>query len=379
MTQPVDKNRPEKKSIPNLNTPSNLTSGDKPISALRSLKQKSSSLLIKTPIQSDINENEVTDENVYKNRRSLLKGLGFIGASGLLSSSAMAGPLDWFSSDEKKPVFQLKPLDAPKDVANSTTDKSTSEKVATSYNNFYEFGTDKADPVHKAQNFSVEPWKLRIDGLVENPITLDYDDLFKKLPLQERIYRLRCVEAWSMVIPWIGFELGQLLALAKPLSSAKYVSFATVYSPEQMPGQRSRYVGGGVDYPYVEGLRLDEAMHPLTLLSVGMYSKTLPPQNGAPIRLVTPWKYGFKSIKSIVSIKLTDTKPATSWNRLIPSEYGFYANVNPNVDHPRWSQARERRIQAGSIFDQGRLDTQMFNGYPQVASLYRGMDLVKNY
>lgn len=210
-------------------------------------------------------------------------------------------------------------------------------------------------------------------------MSLNYDDLFKKFELQERIYRLRCVEAWSMVVPWIGFELGKLIALAKPLSSAKYVAFSTLYDPQQMPGQRSRFVGGGVDYPYVEGLRLDEAMHPLALLSVGMYGKTLPPQNGAPIRLVTPWKYGFKSIKSIVKITLTDKLPSTSWNRLIPSEYGFYANVNPKVDHPRWSQARERRIMGTSIFDQERIATQMFNGYPEVASLYQGMDLAKNY
>lgn len=345
----------------------------------RKRKNTDLSLIIKSNNPSVLSENQVTDETVYANRRSLLKGLGFFGASSLLSSPAIAGPLDWLSSDKEKTVFQQKPLAFTADPSKAKDLLLTPETVATSYNNFYEFGTSKSDPLEHSQDFSVDPWKLQITGMVEKPITLDYDDLFKKLPLQERIYRLRCVEAWSMVIPWIGFELGQLLALAKPLSSAKYVSFSTVYDPEQMRGQRSRFAGGGVDYPYVEGLRLDEAMHPLTLLSVGMYGKSLPPQNGAPIRLVMPWKYGFKSIKSIVNITLTDKQPPTSWNRLSPNEYGFYANVNPKVDHPRWSQARERRITGASLFDQGRIDTQMFNGYTEVAPLYKGMDLNKYY
>lgn len=331
-------------------------------------------MLIKIPSSSSEKENQVTDESVYKSRRSLLKKLGFIGASGLLSSSTNAGPLDWFSSE--KEVFARRELNFTKQ---SSSLIQTPESVATSYNNFYEFGTDKSDPEKHAQAFKVDPWSLTINGLVEKPITLSYDDLFKSFQLEERIYRLRCVEAWSMVIPWVGFELGKIIAQAKPLSGAKYVAFKTLNDPEQMRGQRGRFVGGGVDYPYVEGLRLDEAMHPLTLLSVGMYGKTLPPQNGAPIRLLTPWKYGFKSIKSLVSITLTDKKPPTSWNILIPSEYGFYANVNPKVDHPRWSQARERRIMGSSIFDQKRIDTQMFNGYDEVASLYSSMDLRKNY
>ena len=335
-------------------------------------------MLIKNPAKSSLKENQVTDENVYLSRRKLLKSLGYIGASGLLANSAQAKAFDWFSSD--KTVFKQTPLEFNKDQnAAAFSQRRTPEKMATTYNNFYEFGTAKSDPVKHAQEFKVDPWSLKIDGLVENPITLNYDDLFSKFDLQERIYRLRCVEGWSMVIPWIGFELGKIIKQAKPLSSAKYVSFATVYEPKQMRGQRSRFTGGGVDYPYVEGLRLDEAMHPLALLSVGMYGKTLPPQNGAPIRLVTPWKYGFKSIKSIVSIKLTDKEPPTSWNILIPDEYGFYANVNPKVDHPRWSQARERRIMGSSVFDQKRIDTQMFNGYEEVAPLYAGMDLKKYY
>ncbi|MGB3725952.1 MAG: protein-methionine-sulfoxide reductase catalytic subunit MsrP [Glaciecola sp.] len=334
-----------------------------------------SGLLIKRTTPSQISENDVTSEHIYHNRRDILKKMGFIGMSGLLSGAANANPLDWFS--KKAPsVFKQRELSFAADDENS---KQTPESVATRYNNFYEFGTSKSDPSEHAQDFKVDPWKLTIDGLVENPITLDYDDLFSSFELQERIYRLRCVEAWSMVIPWIGFELGKLIAKAKPLSTAKYVAFSTVYDPEQMRGQRSRFVGGGVDYPYVEGLRLDEAMHPLTLLSVGMYGKTLPPQNGAPIRLVTPWKYGFKSIKSIVNIRLVDRQPATSWQKLIPSEYGFYANVNPKVDHPRWSQARHRLIMGNSVFDQARVDTQMFNGYPEVASLYNNMDLTKYY
>lgn len=332
-------------------------------------------MLIKTPRSSLMSENHVTDESVYHSRRHLLKKLGFIGASGLLGNAAMASPLDWFSSDKK--VFKQTSLSFSKQI--NTNEVNTPESMATSYNNFYEFGTSKSDPKEHGQEFKVNPWKLQINGLVENPLTLDYDDLFSSFELQERIYRLRCVEGWSMVIPWIGFELGKLIARAKPLSNAKFVAFATLEDPKQMRGQRNRFVGGGVDYPYVEGLRLDEAMHPLSILSVGMYGKTLPPQNGAPVRLVSPWKYGFKSVKSIVTITLTEKMPATSWNILIPDEYGFYANVNPTVDHPRWSQARERRIMGASVFDQQRIDTQLFNGYTEVASLYSGMDLRRYY
>jgi sulfoxide reductase catalytic subunit YedY len=335
-------------------------------------------MIIKTIGSKQPTENDVTDESVYKGRRDILKKLGFVGAGSLLSAPAIAGPLDWFSRDDKQTVFAQRDLSFTPDQK-QTTQSLTPEPVATSYNNFFEFGTGKDDPKANGQDFTVDPWSLTIDGLVETPITLSYDDLFSKLQLEERIYRLRCVEAWSMVIPWIGFELGKLIKLANPLSSAKFVAFTTVYSPEQMRGQRSRFVGGGVDFPYVEGLRIDEAMHPLSLLSVGMYGKTLPPQNGAPIRLVTPWKYGFKSIKSLVKITLTDKQPPTSWNILAPQEYGFFANVNPKVDHPRWSQARERRIVGSSLFDQERIDTHMFNGYEEVASMYKNIDLAKYY
>ncbi|WP_100641133.1 protein-methionine-sulfoxide reductase catalytic subunit MsrP [Alteromonas facilis] len=333
-------------------------------------------MLIKKTDKNAVTENDVTDESIYHDRRNILKGLGFIGAGSLLTQSAHG--MGWFD-DEESTTFKTRALEYEQNPNYRAVDELTPERKATSYNNFYEFGTGKGDPVENAQAFKVEPWSLRIDGLVESPITLSYDDLFKRFPLQERIYRFRCVEAWSMVIPWIGFELGKIIAQAKPLSKAKFVSFQTLYDPEQMPGQRSRFVGGGVDYPYVEGLRLDEALHPLTLLSVGVYGKTLPPQNGAPIRLVVPWKYGFKSIKSIVRISLTDFMPPTTWNRLAPQEYGFYANVNPQVDHPRWSQARERRITRGGLFSQERIDTQLFNGYEDVAPLYSNMDLRQFY
>lgn len=253
------------------------------------------------------------------------------------------------------------------------------DKVTT-HNNFYEFGTSKQDPSDNAQQFKVDPWQLRIEGEVERPMTLDYQDLTKLFPLEERIYRLRCVEAWSMVIPWVGFPLAALLKKVGVTSKGKYVAFETAFDPEQMPGQKSRLMGGGIHYPYVEGLTIAEAMNELTLMSVGLYGKTLPPQNGAPIRLVVPWKYGFKSIKSIVRIRVMDKQPPTSWNQLAPHEYGFYANVNPAVDHPRWSQASERRIGEGGLFSAKRIDTQPFNGYGEfVASLYEGMDLRQFY
>ncbi|MFC3095570.1 protein-methionine-sulfoxide reductase catalytic subunit MsrP [Alteromonas sediminis] len=325
-----------------------------------------------------LTENDVTDESVFNDRRALLKKLGFVGAGALLgqSTGAHAQLFDWF---KEKPKID-KTLEAlTYDAATPTKDTLTPFEKVTSYNNFYEFGTDKSDPVQHAHAMTVDPWSLKIDGLVENPITLKYDDLHKRFPLEERIYRLRCVEAWSMVIPWVGFELNKLLSLAKPLSSAKYVAFETLARRSEMRGLKNRFVGGGIDYPYVEGLRMDEAMHPLTLMAVGLYGKTLPNQNGAPIRLVTPWKYGFKSIKSLVRIRLTDKQPPTTWNILAPQEYGFYANVNPNVDHPRWSQASERRITSGGLFNQERIATQMFNGYTEVASLYKNMDLSRFY
>jgi len=299
-------------------------------------------VLIKTPKPSQLSDNDVTDEQVYHDRRNIIKKLGYSGAMALLSSQAVAGPFDWFSKKEPK-QFVTSPLTFNK--TGEQLNPLSEEEVATSYNNFYEFGTSKSDPKENAQEFKVNPWQLEVTGMVETPLRLDYDDIFSRFSLEERIYRLRCVEAWSMVIPWIGFSLGDLLKAAKPLSSAKYVAFHTLYDPDQMPGQSNRFIGGGVDYPYVEGLRIDEAMH----------------------------------IKSVVKIELTDKEPPTSWNILIPSEYGFYANVNPKVDHPRWSQARERLILGSSLNSQKRIDTQMFNGYSEVASLYSGMDLAKYY
>lgn len=334
-------------------------------------------MLIKKPGSSHIKEHEVTDESIYRGRRQILKSMGFVGASALLASP-QSQAISWFGKDDDE-VFVTSPLSFNSVDKYKSDEKLTPEAKVTTHNNFYEFGTGKSDPAAKAQGFKVDPWTLQIGGLVEKPLTLGYEDLTTRFPLEERIYRLRCVEAWSMVIPWIGFPLASILSEVKPLSSAKYVAFETLEDKEQMPGQRSRFVGGGVDYPYVEGLRLDEAAHPLTLMSVGLYGKSLPPQNGAPIRLVVPWKYGFKSIKSIVKITLTDREPPTSWNRLIPAEYGFYANVNPKVDHPRWSQARERRITTGGLLSRNRIETNMFNGYDEVAPLYRGMDLRRYY
>jgi sulfoxide reductase catalytic subunit YedY len=334
-------------------------------------------MLIRTPKSSEIKENQVTDEHVYQNRRQLLKSMGFLGASALLTNQH-ASASSWFGGGDDE-TFKTSALEFSQPKHFQSEDVLTPEQKIISHNNFYEFGTGKADPVTNSQSFKVDPWSLTIDGLVEKPITLGYDDLYKGFDLEERIYRLRCVEAWSMVVPWIGFSLAYLIKKANPLSSAKYVVFDTLYDPEQMPGQRNRFSGGGIDYPYVEGLRLDEAMHPLTLMSVGLYGKTLPPQNGAPIRLVVPWKYGFKSIKSVVRIRLTDKKPTTTWEQLAANEYGFYANVNPQVDHPRWTQASERRITTGGLFSRNRIATQMFNGYPEVATLYTNMDLRKNY
>ena len=334
-------------------------------------------MLIKTKKNYQLSEQQVTDESVYHARRKVLKQLGFLGAGSLLTQSASASPLDFFSS-KKEVVFQRQALSFQQAKPNSQI--LTPEAKVTSHNNFYEFGTSKGDPVENAQEFKVNPWQLNISGEVDKPYTLGYDDLFKSFALEERIYRLRCVEAWSMVIPWVGFTLADLIKKAAPNSRAKYVAFETLYDPEQMPGQKSRRIGGGVQYPYVEGLRIDEAMNPLTLMSVGLYGKTLPAQNGAPIRLVVPWKYGFKSIKSIVGIKLVEHEPPTTWNRLADNEYGFYANVNPEVDHPRWSQASERRITTGGLLARNRIATLPFNGYgEEVAHMYKNMDLRKYY
>jgi sulfoxide reductase catalytic subunit YedY len=338
-------------------------------------------MLIKFQLNSSIKSSDITDESVYLQRRQLVKSMGFLGA-GVLASTAMskkanAGFFDSITSEP--PSFKTKALSFTADKNNISLIKTPEQKVIT-HNNFYEFGAQKKQPAELAQNFKVDPWQLSVSGECDTPITLDYDDLTKMFALEERIYRLRCVEAWSMVIPWIGFSLADLLKKVSPNSSAKYVVFETLHDPKQMPGQDDRRLGGGIDYPYVEGLRIDEAMNPLTLMSVGLYGKTLPAQNGAPIRLVVPWKYGFKSIKSIVSIKLVRIKPETTWHKLAPKEYGFYANVNPKHDHPRWSQSSERRITSGGLFARNRIDTLPFNGYgEQVAHMYKGMNLSENY
>ena len=337
-------------------------------------------MIIKTTLASECKEHTITDENIYHQRRELIKNMGFLGAASLLSSPASAGILDIFG-EEKTPeaLFTQNNLSYAAEKG-GFAEELTPEAKITSHNNFYEFGVEKQQPAVLSQSFKVDPWQLKISGEVENPLTLGYDDLYSSFDLEERIYRLRCVEAWSMVVPWIGFSLAELVKKAKPTSRAKYLAFETLYDPVQMPGQRSRRLGGGIDYPYVEGLRIDEAMNPLALMSVGLYGKTLPPQNGAPIRLVVPWKYGFKSIKSVVGIKFVEKKPPTTWNLLAANEYGFYANVNPAVDHPRWSQASERRITTGGIFAQNRIPTLPFNGYgEQVADLYSDMNLRKYY
>ena len=297
--------------------------------------------------KSDLKQSEVTDEQVFVNRRHLLAGLAGIGLAGGLASASSAAQ-------------RAKEL-----VPNEWED-------ITNYNNYYEFGTGKSDPAKYAGALSTTPWSVEINGLVDRPAVYHLEDILQKMTIEERIYRFRCVEAWSMVVPWNGFELADLLNMAGVQSQAKYVAFQTLYRPEEMRGQNYPVL----DWPYVEGLRLDEAMHPLTLMANGIYGKQIPNQNGAPLRLVVPWKYGFKSIKSIVKITLTDTMPPTSWSLANAREYGFYSNVNPQVDHPRWSQATERRI-GGGLFAK-RQPTLMFNGYQEdVAELYKDMDLTK--
>ena len=319
-------------------------------------------------------ESEVTDETLFINRRSIIKQLGILGSAPFITNSSIANSQDQKTNHQPN---ARKVLSYKRDAI--STDELTPENKAISHNNFYEFGSQKHQPAELSRDFKVKPWTLSVNE-GDRSINLSYDDLLDMFDLEERIYRLRCVEAWSMVIPWIGFPLSKLIEKLNPSSEAKWVRFQTIYNPSQMPGQRNYFLGGGIDYPYVEGLRLDEAMHPLTILAVGLYGKTLPPQNGAPVRLVVPWKYGFKSIKSIVDINLVSKKPRTTWNLLASNEYGFYANVNPEVDHPRWSQAYERRITSGGIFNQKRIKTLPFNGYAdEVAHLYKGMNLKKNY
>ncbi|MGE6743046.1 protein-methionine-sulfoxide reductase catalytic subunit MsrP [Allorhizobium pseudoryzae] len=303
---------------------------------------------------------EITPRDVYLSRRHFL-GTAAAGLALAGTGSAFAAPLKAAPSAYK------------------VDDKPTSKQDVTTYNNFYEFGTGKSDPARYSGDFKPRPWTVEIGGMVAKPTTIDMETILKEIPMEERVYRMRCVEAWSMVIPWIGFPLSALLDRVEPLGSAKYVAFETVIRPKEMPGQSGFFQP--LDWPYVEGLRLDEARHPLTILATGLYGETLPNQNGAPLRLVVPWKYGFKGIKSIVKITLTDKEPPTTWNKMASQEYGFYANVNPAVDHPRWSQATERRIgEANGLFGGARLNTLPFNGYADdVAGLYAGMDLKKFY
>lgn len=313
-------------------------------------------------LKKDIQSSEITSESLYRDRRRFLKvSMMALGSAGFLGQSLLAG--NTVHSDD--------PIIKPKGTYD-TDEKQTPYKDVTSYNNFYEFGIDKEDPHLNAQNFATRPWKISIEGLVKKPISFGIDDLIKLFPLEDRIYRMRCVEGWSMVIPWLGFSLRDLIKKVEPTSQARYVEFTTLLNPEQMPGQNSHLLR----WPYTEGLRMDEAMHPLAILAVGLYGKQpLPNQNGAPIRLVVPWKYGFKGIKSIVKITFVDKQPDTTWPVAFPGEYGFYSNVNPDVDHPRWSQKTERRL--GEFLKRKTLP---FNGYAdQVASLYSGMDLRKNF
>jgi sulfoxide reductase catalytic subunit YedY len=308
----------------------------------------------------EIKSSEITDEKLYLNRRQFIQAAGSI-AAGLSTAT-------WGLADE---ALAQTPLANVRKGPFGTTEKQNSFHDITHYNNFYEFGIDKTDPAEYAGRLKTTPWTVKVEGFCNKPADYALDDLIKPFPLEERVYRMRCVEAWSMVIPWVGFPLGDLVKRLEPTGQAKYIEFTTLYRPSEMPGQRSDVLR----WPYTEGLRLDEAMHPLTILAVGVYGQTIMNQMGAPIRLVVPWKYGFKGIKSIVKIRFTDKQPATAWNISNPREYGFYSNVNPEVDHPRWTQATERRI--GEFF---RRKTLMFNGYAdQVASLYSGLDLKKNY
>jgi methionine sulfoxide reductase catalytic subunit len=307
---------------------------------------------------------EVTPRDIYLNRRKFLAGMRLAGvaAAGGLGLKNVISPARKALADDQIPGVQKSAL--------STTEKVTPMKDVTHYNNYYEFSTDKEGPADLAKNFRTRPWTVTIDGDVEKKQKWDVDSILKFAAPEERIYRHRCVEGWSIVVPWIGFSLSELIKQAKPTSKAKYLEFTTIYDPGQMIGQRRDVL----QWPYVEGLRMDEAMHPLTLLCFGMYGEALPNQDGAPIRVVIPWKYGFKSAKAIVRIHFTDKQPMNTWNVSAPNEYGFYANVNPSVDHPRWSQKTERRL--GEFF---KRQTLMFNGYDQVASLYSGMDLRKNF
>jgi len=312
----------------------------------------------------DVPSSGITPKNLYLNRRKFLAGTA-------LASAAAATGLGFREFAYPSTTAQANAkIDGIKKSSFSTNETITPYKDVTNYNNYYEFSTDKYEPAGLAKDFKTRPWNVTIDGAVEKKQVLDVDTIIKIAAPEERIYRHRCVEGWSIVVPWIGFSLSELINKAKPTSKAKFVEFTTLEDPKQMPGQRGRVL----DWPYVEGLRMDEAMHPLALLCFGMYGEALPNQDGAPLRIVVPWKYGFKSGKAIVRIRFTDNQPRNTWNVMAPNEYGFYANVNPHVDHPRWSQAKERRL--GEFL---KRPTLMFNGYDQVASLYSGMDLKKNF
>lgn len=313
----------------------------------------------------DLTYADITPKAVYLNRRKFLKGAGLVGVA------ALAGRGLWELASPAAHVFAGSKLNVASKSPFSTTEKQNTYDDVTHYNNYYEFGVDKTEPAKNAGSLKTYPWTISIEGEVKTPRKMSIDEILKLAPLEERIYRHRCVEAWSIVVPWIGYSFSELIKVVEPTPKAKYVAFETFFDRQQMP--LAKYAG--IDFPYVEGLRLDEAMNPLTLLCVGMYGETLPNQDGAPVRMIIPWKYGFKSAKSLVKIRFTKDEPPTTWNRIASNEYGFYANVNPHVDHPRWSQAKERRL--GEFF---KRDTLMFNGYgDQVASLYTGMDLKKYY
>lgn len=332
-----------------------------------------SPLIIVAP-KNPILPSEITAESAYLNRRELIATLGGAMLGGAID--AHAAPNQITDENPAGPTWLKDKITLAKPAA-AIPEALTPYKHVTQYNNFYEFGTAKTDPAKYAQTLKPDPWRVSISGAVGKPGQYFLDDLLKGIDFEERIYRLRCVEAWSMVIPWVGFSLSALLKKAEPTGSAKYVAFTTLQDKTQMPEQNNRL--STIRWPYQEGLRLDEAMHPLCILAVGLYGKVLPNQNGAPLRLVVPWKYGFKSIKSIVGITLTEQQPPTSWHQLAPQEYGFYANVNPHVDHPRWSQAKERRL-PNSLLNPNILPTQMFNGYGEdVASLYSNLDLKKYF
>lgn len=335
-------------------------------------------MLIKRP--SDIPSSEITPEAIYNARRDFMRGTMSAAALGVGMTAVpglLAAPGQVADKDLPGPEWLKQQIAIAKANEQKISENLTPYEHVTGYNNFYEYGYDKTDPAAKSHVLKPHPWSVQVAGAVAKPGNYSLEDLLKGITLEERIYRLRCVEAWSMVVPWVGFPLADLIKRFEPTGNAKYVSFTTLERPSEMPGQKSSF--STIDWPYREGLRMDEAMHPLTILAVGLYGKVLPNQNGAPLRLVVPWKYGFKYIKSIVKIEFTEKEPKTTWSMIAPEEYGFYANVNPEVSHPRWSQAEERRLPSG-LLRPNIVPTQMFNGYgEQVANLYKGMDLRKFY